>query len=119
MSVTALAASLKDKTLPLHWWKVLMTLKALSAPSIGAILGWILVEVVPTAPINLGNRVDQVTMIIVCLIAAAFAGVSAYFWQIRYEDRLLCVLSFLLSATTGAFVSGVIFQFVHAYSYVY
>lgn len=119
MSVTALAASLKNKTLPLRWWKALMVCKALAAPSIGAILWWILMELTPTAPINLGNRVDQITMIIVCLVATGFTALSAGLWQHRLSDRVMWVLSYLISAATGALASGVVFTFVHAYSYAY
>lgn len=119
MSMDALTAGRKTKTLPLRWWQLVMTLKALTAPVIGAIAWWIVMEHYPTAPINLGNRVDQVTMIAVSLFNAIFAGVCACFWRIRHEHRVLWTLSILLSTVTGAMASGVIFEFTHSYTYVY
>lgn len=122
MSVNTLAISLRAKTdaIPLNWWKRLMVCKALAAPVIGGIALWILMELTPTAPINLGNRTDQITLIGLSLFIAAFAGLSAYTWQqYRRENRFFWTVSILLSASTGGFASGVIFQLVHSYTYVY
>jgi hypothetical protein len=114
-----LTTGLKAKTLPLRWWKLVMTCKALTAPVIGVIAWWIIMERYTTAPINLGNRVDQITIIVICVINAVFAGTSACVWLIRYEHRFLWTLSILLSTFTGAMASGVVFELTHSYTYVY
>lgn len=112
-------AGLKAKTLPLRWWKLVMTLKALTAPVIGAIAWWIVMELTPTAQVDLSNRVDQITIIGVCVFNAVFAGLTALTWHMRHESRVLLTLSILLGTVVGAMASGVIYTLVNAYWYVY
>lgn len=114
MSLDALTSSLKAKTLPLWWWKLVMTCKALAAPVIGVVLGWILMELGPTAYINLGNRVDQIVLISVALICTVVAGCSAFFWHNRLEDRFVWFVSIVLSTATGILASIVLFELMRA-----
>lgn len=122
MSLNGLTiASLKAKTntLPLHWWKLVMTLKALTAPTIGSVMGWILMELGPMAPISLGNRLDQIVVVAVAIATAVVAGCSVAFWQMRRADRLTWIMSVLFCTASGLMASMVVFQLMHASTYVY
>lgn len=117
--LTVAGLKAKTETLPLRWWKLVMALKALTAPTIGSVMGWILMELGPVAPISLGNRLDQIVVVAVAIATTVVTGCSVAFWHMRREDRFTWIMSILFCTASGLLASMVVFQLMHASAYVY